>query len=86
MTNTKSKPRTMRVLTVAQLRDRWGISNSTAYDLQRILPTLKIGASIRYPLDAIERFERSQLGYSLPNDEPSQEVSATPKQKERTSA
>jgi len=43
-----------------QLVRRWQISLSKAYAPQGTLPTLRIGANVRFPLDAVIAYERAQ--------------------------
>lgn len=51
-----------RLLTAAQLAERWQIKKSTVYALTRDgkVPTVRLGPRLyRYRIDAIEEYERS---------------------------
>jgi predicted DNA-binding transcriptional regulator AlpA len=49
-----------RYLTAPELAVRWGVSRARAYKYgdDGILPVFRVGDNVRYPLDAVERFER----------------------------
>jgi excisionase family DNA binding protein len=49
-----------RYLTVSQLSERWSISLAHGYRLleRSELPSLRIGAAVRVPLQAVEEYER----------------------------
>jgi excisionase family DNA binding protein len=53
-----------RYLKVAELARRWAISHAQAYRVldRGDLPSLRIGGALRVPLDAVETFEKRQLG------------------------
>jgi hypothetical protein len=52
-----------RFLTIRDLALRWAISSAHAYRMAGSdLPVLRIGGAVRIPLDAVEAFERKQLG------------------------
>ncbi len=51
-----------RLLTAAQLAERWQVPKAHVYRLSREygLPTVRLGRYFRYRLDAIERWEEAQ--------------------------
>lgn len=52
-----------RFLTAPELATRWSISPAAAYRLVgTLLPALRVGGSVRVPRDAVESYERKQLG------------------------
>jgi excisionase family DNA binding protein len=52
-----------RFLSVRQLAKRWQISMAHGYRMAGTeIPALRIGGAVRIPLDAVEAFERKQLG------------------------
>jgi hypothetical protein len=59
-----NKPHTaVKFLKVSELANRWGLSLAATYRcLDRDIPVLRIGGSLRVPLDKVEAFERAQLG------------------------
>jgi hypothetical protein len=59
----KIKPDEQLFMTVPQLARRWAISPAAAYRAAgSVVPVLKVGASIRVPIEAVEKYEKAQLG------------------------
>jgi excisionase family DNA binding protein len=51
-------------MTVKKLSQRWSISLPHAYKMidRGEIPSLRVGCAVRVPIDAVEKFERNQLG------------------------
>ena len=47
-----------RYISAKTLAARWDISLGEAYKMQNVLPALRVGRTLRYPLEAVEAFER----------------------------